>query len=96
MQKQKSFKAKRTLRPGEYLSRTQMPIGSVHDEALKIRVQGISQVRKALEKMQEMYKENDVDSLLYAGARLSSRQLIASLNYTVAEATKELKKRGVK
>lgn len=92
----KQTKAK-ALRPGEFRSRTQMPIGALTKSVLKVRAEGIRAVRKYLnESIVGNYSAFDVDSKEFEALRNLARQLIASMNFSVAECNKELKVRGNK
>lgn len=71
----------RKFAEGEFISRTQMPIGKVDAKALIVRSMGISVLRGQI----TACVANDVDTKHY----------IAAMNFSVAEVNKELKKRGV-
>lgn len=90
-------KFKKMMKPGEFRSRTQMPISAVMPIVLKVRAEGISKVRENLAKVTTQYAEQvDKDSFEFEALRQLSRHLIASMNYSVADCVKEMKKRGVK
>ena len=90
-------KFKKVMKPGEYRSRTQMPISAVMPIVLKVRAEGISKVRENLAKVATQYVEQvDKDSFEFEALRQLSRHLIASMNYSVADCVKEMKKRGIK
>lgn len=93
----KSTKSGKVFQPGEFRSRTQMPISSVMPIVLKVRSEGISKVRENLAKVATQYAEQaDKDSVEFEALRQLSRHLIASMNYSVADCVKEMKKRGIK
>lgn len=90
-------KFKKMMKPGEFRSRTQMPISAVMPIVLKVRAEGISKVRENLAKVTTQYAEQvDKDSFEFEALRQLSRHLIASMNYSVADCVKEMKKRGIK
>ena len=89
-------KFKKVMKPGEYRSRTQMPISAVMPTVLKVRAEGISKVRADLATVAGEYANHDKDSAAFEALRQLSRHLIASMNYSVADCVKEMKKRGIK
>jgi len=75
----------------EYRSRTQMPIQRVKQFALLLRETGITQVKQEIEAVSHnAVNMGGVDS---ATMREYARHLIASLNYSVSQVQKELKRR---
>lgn len=90
-------KFKKVMKPGEFRSRTQMPISAVMPSVLKVRAEGISKVRENLANVVGQYaNHSDKDSAAFEALRQLSRHLIASMNYSVADCVKEMKKRGIK
>lgn len=90
-------KFKKMMKPGEFRSRTQMPISAVMPIVLKVRAEGISKVRENLVKVAGQYaNHSDKDSAAFEALRQLSRHLIASMNYSVADCVKEMKKQGIK
>lgn len=73
-------RARRVFAPGEFISPTQKHIGRISEAALRIRVQGISYLRECLAVSVGRHTEG-------------AQELIAAMNYSVADCTKELKRR---
>ena len=75
----------------EYRSRTQMPIQCIKAFALMLRENGITKVKEEIEAA--AVNASGVED---ATMRDYARHLIASLNYSVSQAQKELKRRKQK
>lgn len=67
-----------------YRSRTQKRIEKVNTEALKIREKGITAIRAA------------IDNGCKVGDREETRELIATMNYSVSQIQRELRNRKKK
>lgn len=78
----------------EYRSRTQMPIQRVKQFALLLRETGITQVKQEIKAVSHnAVNMGEEDS---ATMRDYARHLIASMNYSVSQVQKELKRRKQK
>ena len=78
----------------EYRSRTQMPIQRIKASALMLRETGITRVKDVIQAVShDVANVIGVDS---ATMREYARHLIASMNYSVSQAQKELKRRKQK
>lgn len=78
----------------EYRSRTQMPIQRIKASALMLRETGITRVKEAIYAVS--YDAANVSGEDSVNMRDYARHLIASLNYSVSQVQKELKRRKQK
>lgn len=78
----------------EYRSRTQMPIQRIKASALMLRESGITRVKEVIEAVShDAANASGEDS---ATMREYARHLVASMNYSVSQVQKELKRRKQK
>ena len=92
-QKANHSRKPKTLRPGEFISRTQKPIRNIDTNILEIRIHGISVTRKALTLVPYESASNEE---AFDACRAVARDIIASMNYSIQDCVKELKSRNVK
>lgn len=78
----------------EYRSRTQMPIQRIKASALMLREIGITEMKEEIETVS--YNAANMSGGDSAKMRDDVRHLIASLNYSVSQVQKELKRRKQK
>lgn len=78
-------RARRVFAPGEFISPTQKHIGRISESALQARVKGITFVRDGIQAIVELSTSPDKGAIV--------QELIAAMNYSVADCTKELKRR---
>lgn len=78
----------------EYRSRTQMPIQRIKESALRVRETGIARIKEVIEAVSHdaTNESGEVSAIM----RDYARHLIASMNYSVSQVQKELKRRKQK
>lgn len=76
----------------EYRSRTQMPIQRIKESALMLRETGITRVKEVIEAV-SCDVTNAASEHVSTTTRDYARHLIASMNYSVSQVQKELKRR---